>query len=162
MFSPITENMEQRLELIKGSMSKELATEELQKCESLEDFYWYSKKVKNGIIAQMQIYVLENFKKVPLEVWNKNNFTIHTHLGGEKLRFGKEDEFKGRWINSKTMQKLERENYDKSIKIESINFVLDEMDGDFSVDFNSGAWSFIWEDDIVDYYYTIKNYLNDK
>lgn len=162
MFSPLTENMEQRLELIKNSMSKEIAIKELDKCNSLEDFYSFARKVKYGVVAQMQVYVLQNFEKIPLEIWNKGSFRIHPHLGKDYLRFGKEDVFTPRWTKVKRMMELEKKKYDNSIKIESIKFTLDEIDGDFSVKFNNKDWTFLWEDDIIDYYYTIKNHLNEK
>jgi len=41
-------------------------------------------------------------------------------------------------------------------------FILDPHDGDFSVTFNEGPWSFIWNNNVLDYYMTIKNYLNNK
>lgn len=78
--------MEERLELIRNSMSKEIALKELQKCETLEDFLLFSKHVKNGVISQMQLYVLENYEKVPLEVWNKSNFKIMHHTGNKNLK----------------------------------------------------------------------------
>jgi len=162
MFNPLAKNMKQRLELIEKSMSKEIAIRELSRCESLEDFYRFSKQVENGIISQMQVYVLQNFEKVPLEIWNKSSFRIHTHLEKDYLRFGKEDVFTPKWTEIRRMMEAEKKNYDKSIKIESIKFTLDEIDGDFSVKFNNKDWSFIFEDDILDYYYTIKNYLNEK
>lgn len=158
MFSPMTSNMEERLELIKNSMSKEIATEELAKCESLEDFYHFSNQVRNGVFAQMQLYVLENYEKLPIEEWNKHSFKITHHLGKEETRFGKKDKFKHRW-KIEAMMKMEKKIYDQSIKTTSISFTLDEHDGEFSVQFNEDCWSFLWEDEIVTYYYTIKGYL---
>lgn len=160
MFSPITSNMEERLKLIKESMSKEIASEELQKCESLEDFYWYSQRVNNGIVSQMEVYILENYEKVPLEIWNKGNFDIYPHTGTGRLFFGKEDEYVPH--NLQGIDEIFKQMYDKSIKIDSIKFILDPHDGDFSVTFNEGPWSFIWNKDVLDYYMTIKNYLNNK
>ena len=105
----------------------------------------------------MQVYVLENYKQLPLSIWNNDNFKITPHLGKDELRFGKKDVFEHRW-KIESMMKLEKESYDKSIKITSISFTLDEHDGDFSVNFNDGAWTFLWEEEIVTYYYTIRGY----
>ena len=160
MFSPITKNMEERLKLVKESMSKELASEELQKCESLEDFYWYAQRVTNGIVGQMEVYIIENYEKVPLEVWNSHHFDIYPHTGEERLYFGKEDEYKPHRL--KVLDKMFKKRYDKSTKIDSIKFILDAHDGDFSVTFNDGPWSFLWDSDVLDYYMVIKNYLDDK
>lgn len=161
MFREITSSMEERLELIKGSMSKEIALRELQECKSLDDYYYYANRVKNGIISQMQLYVLENYSKVPIEVWNKRSFTIMPHTGKKEMRFGKEDIFKSRW-RIESMKKREKERYDKSIKINSIEFTLDFSDGDFSVKFNDSAWAFLEDDEILTYYYAIKRYLKDE
>lgn len=161
MFSLITSSLEERLKLIKDSMSKELALKELQKCESLEDFLTFSRQVKNGVVAQMQLYVLENYDLVPLEVWNKKSFRIMHHTGNENIYFGKEDEYVKRW-NIKSMEKHAKERWEKSIKITSIKFTLDEHDGDFSVMFNDSIWTFLWDEDITDYYYIVKNFLNGK
>ena len=162
MFSPITFSMEERLKLIKNSMSKEIAAKKLAECESLVDFYHYARQVKNGVLSQMQLYVLENYKKLPLEVWNKDNFSINPHTGAEEMRFGKKDVFKYEFTEHvPRLRKIEKERYDESIKITEINFVLDEMDGDFSVKFNNGPWAFLYGKEIVTYYYTVKNYLED-
>lgn len=158
MFRPITNSMEERLELIKNSMSKEIASKELQKCESLEDFYHYARQVKNGVIAQMQIFVLENYEKLPLEVWNKDNFKITPHTGKDVIYFGKKDTYTKKW-NIKSLEEHAKKRWEKSIKIEKISFTLDEHDGDFSVKFNDSVWTFLWEDEIVEYYYTVKRFL---
>jgi hypothetical protein len=160
MFVRLTENMEQRQALIEGSMSKEKATEELAKCKSLEDFYAFSKAVESGVLAQMEWFVFTKHNEVPLEVWNKFNFTIKPHVGKGKLHFGKEDVFTPRWKNAPRFMESEKEKYDKSVKITSIGFVLDEIDGDFSVDFNFGSWSFIYGTEIIEYYSVIKKYLD--
>jgi len=160
MFRSLTNNMKERVELVKNSMSKKIAEEELQKCESLEEYYWFAKKVQNGICAQMELYILENYEKIPLERWNSHSFKIHPHTGTKTLFFGKKDKFKK--MKNEALSKLFKRTYDKSIKITSINFVLDENDGDFSVDFNNGSWMFIYENEILTYYYTIKNYLTDE
>lgn len=161
MFREITGSMEERLELIKNSMSKEIALKELVKCKSLKDFYWYSKKIRNGVMAQMEVYVLENYSKIPIEVWNNNSFKITPHTGKEELRFGKKDKLVCNW-KIESFAKMEKEMWEKAIKIEQINFVLDEHDGDFSVTFNKGPWAFITGDTILNYYYVVKNYLDEK
>lgn len=157
----MTSSMEERLKLVKNSMSKEIALEEVQKCESLEEFYHCAKKIQNGVFAQMEVYILENYKSVPLKTWNEGSFELIPHMTKEHLRFGKEDEFVSRWKNSKVLKDMEKRRWDKSIKITSISFTLDEHDGDFSVKFNNDPWGFIWESEILTYYYTIKNYLTD-
>lgn len=159
MFSPLTGSLEERLELIRNSMSKDIARKELEDCESLEDFFFYSEKVRNEVLSQMQIYVLDNYKKVPLEVWNKRSFGIKPHLGGKGITFGKTDEFTTLWKND-FMKEMSLKRWKKSVKIESIEFTLDEWDGDFSVDFNNGTWSFIYDDEIRSYYLTVKKYLD--
>jgi len=160
MFQRLTESMEQRQALIEGSMSKERAAEELAKCNSLKDFYDFSVAVKSGVIAQMEWFVFTEQDKVPVEFWNKFNFTIRPHVGRGKIHFGKEDVFTPRWANVSRLMTAEKEKYDRSVKITSIAFVLDEIDGDFSVDFNFGAWSFISGSEILDYYSVIKKYLD--
>jgi hypothetical protein len=161
MFREITSSMEERLELIKNSMSKEIALREIGACDSLDEFYHCAGRIRNGIISQMELYILENYKKLPLTLWNKNRFKIYPHIGTEELYFGKLNVFKTSW-KVQRMIDTAKKVYDKSIKITSINFVLDEHDGDFSVDFNKGAWSFLTGDDTLTYYYTIKNYLDEK
>lgn len=161
MFSLITNSMEERLKLIKNSMSKEIALQELQKCETLEDFLLFSRRVKSGVTSQMQLYVLENYDMVPLEVWNKSNFKIMHHTGNENLYFGKEDEYVKKW-NIKSMEAHARKRWEKSFKINSIEFTLDEHDGDFSVKFNNLVWTFLWEEDIVEYYSVVKRFVDGK
>lgn len=162
MFVRLTENMEQRQALIEGAMSKEKATEELAKCNSLEDFYAFSVAVERGTLAQMEWFVFTKHDEVPVEVWNKYSFTITPHVGRSRLHFGREDTFTPRWKNAPRLMALEKEKYDKSIAITSIAFVLDEIDGDFSVTFNSGAWAFISGSEILEYYSVIKKYLDSK
>lgn len=144
MFRPITENMEERVKLIKESMSEEIALEQLKRCNTLEDYYYYSERIKNGVILQMQLYILENYKKVTLEEWNKHTFIIEPHLGKYIGYFGK---------GLKRVRNLLGEPE----KIVSINFVLDEIDGDFSVDFNKGCWCFISGEEVFRYYCIIKS-----
>lgn len=160
MFRPITGSMDERRELMNNSMSKDIALEALEKCETLEDYLSFAKKVKNGIIAKMELYVLDNFDKVPLDVWNEYSFTMTPHTGQERLYFGKTESSKE--FKNETLNKIFRERWEKSHKIESINFVLDEHDGDFSVDFNGGTWTFLWDDEVHDYYHVIKKYLKNE
>lgn len=162
MFRPITFSEEERLDLIKNSMSFGIALEALQKCKSLEDFYHFSEKVKYGILSQMEFFILENYKKIPLETWNNKTFEIYTHNSGKKMLFGKKDKFESKWGNFKRFEELSKKRYNKAIKIKEISFTLDMHDGDFSVKFNNDYWSFLGEQEVVNYYYTIKNYLNEK
>lgn len=161
MFSLMTSNMEERLELIKNSMSKDIALKELEKCESLDDFYWYSNRVKSGIISQMGLYILENYNKVPVDIWNKSYFNIYPHTGGEKLRFGKTDEFVDIY-HIKSFSDTAKEMWAEAIKIEQIGFVLDGHDGDFSVTFNNGPWAFLIGSEVLEYYSIVKNYLDNE
>ena len=162
MFSPITSNMEERLKLIKESMSKEIATKALEKCESLIDFYHYANKVQNGVLAQMQLYILENYEKVPLKEWNDRHLKIVPHTGKEALIFGKTDEFKPTFGKISVLTKIQKSKWDRATKINSISFTLDEIDGDFSVKFNDSAWSFLWGEEVLIYYIVIKNVLEDE
>jgi hypothetical protein len=162
MLKRLTENMEQRQALIEGSMSKERAVEELAKCNSLKDFYDFSVAVKRGVFAQMEWFVFTEQGKVPVEFWNTFNFTIRPHVGKGKIHYGKEDVFTPRWGNVPRLMASEKERYERSVKITSIAFVLDEIDGDFSVTFNFGAWAFISGAKILDYYSVIKKYLDGK
>lgn len=160
MFSPLTEDMEQRRKLMENALPKELILNQIQNCDDLIEYWFIADRIRNGVICKMQLYVLDNYEKVPIEVWNEWSFKIQPHTSSEELIFGKEDEFIPNFKNSKRLMEYEKERYDKSIKIEKINFTLDEIDGDFSVDFNDGCWSFI-DEEVKKYYTIIKNYLND-
>lgn len=162
MFRPLTKNEQERLDLIKNCMSKDVAKDFLEKCDSLESYYYYAVKLQNGVCSQMQVYILDNYKKVPLEYWNKKTFKINPHLSLDKVYyyFGKKDTFKPKWKNHKRLQKREKKRYDESIKIISIDFTLDYFDGDFSVNFNDGAWCFLGNEEVLRYYLFIKNYVD--
>lgn len=149
--------MEERVKLIKGSIPDDIV-EKLENCETLMDFFRFSERLKNGTFAQMQLYILENYEKVPMEVWNDEWFKMTPHLGKDELCFGKTDEFKSDW-KIKSLQEHAKKRWEKSIKIESIEFTLDPHDGDFSVKFNKHYWTFLWDREVLDYYMTIKNYL---
>ena len=146
MFSPITSNMKERKELIKNSFPKAHIAEEIIKENNLLKLYYISKQMQNGIIAHMQMYVLENYQKIPLDEWNKYRFTLYD-AAGRKYYFGK------KYLYSK----LNRD----TTPISSITFTLDEHDGDFSVKINNNLWNWI-DHEIIEYYSVLDNYLNPK
>ena len=112
----------------------------------------------DDIFYEMQTYILENYQKVPMEVWNQSTYAIKPHMGKDILYFGKKSEY----VPRKKQDELFKKLYDRKIKIDSIEFRRDEIDDEFSIDFNGGNWCFLWEDMIVPYYRTIFNYLKDE
>lgn len=129
------------------------------KSKNLFEKYRKLKGQVDGICYEMENYVLENYKKVPLKEWNDWYFKITPHLGQEKVTFGGAayEPIKGR---SEKLNKLFSEIAAKRKVITEINFTRDQDDDEFSVDFNAGTWTFLWEDEIVPYYRVVHGYLN--
>lgn len=121
--------------------------------------YHISNRERRDIFLDMETFVLENYTKVPIEVWNNTTFCITPHLSREKLVFGKGEYSPKPRLNERVNNFLKK-RYDSQIKIDSITFTRDYSDDDFSVDFNNGAWSFLHNEAIVPYYLLIFNHLN--
>lgn len=161
MLRKLTENMEQRLELINSKFNIENFKEYLTSGdpEDLAYFFKLGEFFQEASSEKMEIYILENYEKVPLSIWNSKTFTMTPHIGKDEIRFGKKDEFINNW-RIESMAKRAKERWESSIKITEISFTLDEIDGDFSVDFNDGTWCFIDGQEVLEYYCVIKSYLD--
>lgn len=137
------------------------AIKKLKKCNNLLDYYYFVRNFEADLYFEMKQYILDNFEKVPIDVWNNYSFSIDPVFTADRLYFGKKDKFEAGYTkHAKVLKDYARKKWERSVKIDSISFVLDKIDGDFSVVFNGGPWSFLWGDDVVDYYKTIKNCID--
>jgi len=125
---------------------------------TLTDKYYKHKDELETLYKEMEDYILENCEKVTLESWNKNRFTIYPHMTKERKVFGGEIQH---LFASKTLKEFFK-NIKKPEGITKIEFTRDPSDGDFSVKFNGDAWTFLWEDNIVEYYEVVYECLNKK
>lgn len=159
MFRPITKSEEERRDLIGLSMSKDLASSELEKCEDLEDFYRFSKKVLNGICSQMELFILDNYTEVSLEEWNKSHNSLNFKHNKETVWYGRPDVFDDSRYGSDVMKDFDKAIFDKTEKIESISFSMDYTDGDFYIQLNNDRVFLLCEEDVFSIYTTVNNYL---
>lgn len=146
-FKLLTGSEQERRDVVKSSFSKKDLIESLQNCKELVQIYNKLSDSLHGVISQMQLYVLDNYKKIPLEEWNKHSFLLKTKE--HSLFYG----------NSKIDNFLSSFSIEKSKPITNIEFTLDYIDGDFSVEFNNKCWMFL-ESETIHYYNVVYNYLN--
>lgn len=136
---------------------KEIDANDLSRLSNLISSYEYQ------VVEKMKLYILDNYEKVTIEQWNSTSHSI-PELNKDKddaRYFGGRNYWKNKGESRSVIDKVFKALEESTEEIETIDFVYDFSDADFSCKIN-GRWAFIGYDTIKSLYWFVYNTLEKK